>query len=263
MTSYPAFARDLARRYAPGLMADRARRYEREFRERHGVTELVRQLIGDGPATVRQGPFQGMTYPTDRLADVDAPAAKLLGTYEREIYPPLVDALNRGLETFIDVGCADGYYAVGMTCAGPRVTTHAFDLSQSARDLCLEVARVNGLASRVHIRRRFSRASLDRIDATDALLLCDIEGAESRLFDAALVERLRLTTVLIEVHEETNPALSAHLAAAFAPSHSIERIEQEPRKVVGGLPPVATAEFRPHGQHWLLCRPLADADSFR
>jgi glycosyltransferase involved in cell wall biosynthesis len=249
-------ARDFVRRHAPGLVADRARRYQRRFRERYGVTEVARQFVGDGPAIVREGPFQGLRYPAHRLGDVDAPVAKLLGTYERELHPVIVSALNGGVTTFIDVGCADGYYAVGMPHSHHQMISYAFDLSRSARDLCREVARVNDEEPRMRIGKRFSSAALDSIDPTGAFVLCDIEGAERQLFDRDLVARLRRSTVVIEVHDQApSSSLSHYLGALFEPSHAIERVDQQPRERVDNLPPVAFEEFRPPGLHWLVCRP--------
>jgi hypothetical protein len=196
-----------------------------------------------------------MSYPDKRIADIDAPVAKLLGTYEQEIHHAFTAALARGISTFIDVGCADGYYAVGMPYADHSVTTYAFDLSRDARDLCAEVARTNALESHVQIRRRFSAASLDTVDPAGALMLCDIEGAEQTLFDTRLVERLAQTTVIIEVHEHTDPGLSAKLQTEFATSHEVTVVSQVPREAVGGLAPIAFAEFRSPELHWLVCEP--------
>jgi hypothetical protein len=253
--AYPPFARSLAERLAPGLLADRARRYERDLREQQGIAEIARQLIGDAPMVVRDGPFAGLRYPEARVAEIDAPVAKLLGTYEQELHPVFTAALARGVNTFIDVGSADGYYAVGLPAADRRITTYAFDLSRSARELCAEVARLNDVSGQVRIGKRFSLASLSPIDPAGALMLCDIEGAEAALFEAGLVRRLGLTTVVIEVHEHVVPGLSDQLSAAFAATHLVTRIEQAPRETSHGLPATAFSEFRPSDQNWLVCEP--------
>lgn len=233
----------------PGLMANRARRYEREFRRRQGIVADALILIGNGPAVVRSGPFAGMRYPPDRIADVDTPGAKLLGTYEREIRRPFAEALRRGVRTFVDIGCADGYYAVGMAFASQELTTFAYDLASSARRLCREVAQANGVASRVHVHGRFTGAVINELDLSGALVLCDIEGSEADLFsDSVLLKRLCGTTVVIEVHETNHPGLSDWLDDRFARSHAVEHVYQQRRS--HGL-----EEFRPPELHWLICEP--------
>jgi hypothetical protein len=231
------------------MMADRARRYERRFRQRQGVTEDAMRLIAERGAVVQGGPFAGMRYPADLIADVDTPRGKLLGSYEHEIQQPFMAALRRGVRTFIDVGCADGYYAVGMPVADHQITSYAFDLASSARRLCFEVALINAVESRVRIGRRFSTPALESIDPRDGIMLCDIEGAEADLFDPQLVARLDATTVLIEVHETGRPGLSDYLRRTFDKTHVISRVEQASRE--SGL-----QEFRPPELHWLVCDPI-------
>jgi hypothetical protein len=255
--AYPAKARHLAQRAVPGLMADRARRYERGLREREGVTAIARELVGSRPMEVRDGLFTGMKYPGNRVADVGAPVAKLYGTYEQEISYVFTAALARGVRTFIDVGCADGYYAVGMPYLDYRITSHAFDISRSARDLCREVARANALEEEVRIATRFSERSLDSIEPAGALMLCDIEGAELDLFDARLIRRLAHTTVIIEVHEHVKLGLSATLRIRFAASHDVTVVGQTPREPGRDLPLIAFNEHRPASMHWLVCAPLS------
>jgi hypothetical protein len=206
-------------------MADRARRHERKLRAEWGVIQLAERL----EPTVRRGPFAGLSYPQDRLADVDAPVAKLLGSYEQELHGIFAAALARGTETFIDIGCADGYYAVGMALASTQTTVWAWDISRSSRRLCHEVAQLNGCVGGVRIGNRFSASSLDQIPTSGALLLCDIEGAERELITAELASRLTETHVVIEAHEHAVPGIQAHLRELFAESHACRTIPQAPR----------------------------------
>jgi hypothetical protein len=245
-------------------MADRVRRYERHVRAREGVTEIAERLLNGEPPVVRGGPFAGLRYPRDRIADIDVPVAKLLGVYEREIATVFEDAIGRGTSTFVDVGCADGYYAVGMALASPRLTTHAFDIARSARALCTDVAAINHLAGRVIVEDRFSIASLDGLEMHGALMLCDIEGAEHTLFDGPLVARLRHTFVAIEVHEHAVPGLSEHLRGAFAATHTHRAVGQAKHRPEDfeDLPltpaeiAIALRENRPASLHWLVFDPL-------
>src|SRR4051812_47368421 len=59
---------------------------------------------------VASGPFRGMRY-TACAAGV---APKVLGTYERELHDWIVGLSSRGYECVVNVGCAEGYYAVGL-----------------------------------------------------------------------------------------------------------------------------------------------------
>lgn len=257
-TPLRARLRSRARVIAPTLMADRARAYERGFRSRQGITALGERLASTD-ATVRGGPFAGLAYPPDRVADVDAPVAKLVGCYEQEIAYVFTEALDDGVEAFVDVGSADGYYAVGMAVSNPRLTTYAYDLSRSARDLCAAISDLNGVGDRVLLGRRCDARELARLPLEGALLLCDIEGAEADFFDPRTVELLRRTRVVVEAHDGDGRGLGHQVARAFEQSHTARVVRPRPRAPADGrLEGWTTAELasamtesRRVGDHWL------------
>ena len=185
-----------------------------------------------------------MRLPSARLDEIDAPVAKLLGTYELELAPIFEAA--RG--PFYDIGSADGYYAVGMAIRGHQVV--AWDASASARTVCADVAKLNGVM--IDQRELYEGEPI-----SDGLVLCDIEGGEADLLTAEV--GARLPTVLVEVHDDSRPGTSAQLREAFAATHTARRIDQQPRKAPAALVDWteeernrSLAEFRPPAMHWLL-----------
>lgn len=251
--------RSQARAIAPTLMADRARAYERDFRARHGITALGERLASASDALVRAGPFTGLAYPPDRLADVDAPVAKLVGCYEQEIADIFAEALADGVEVFVDVGAADGYYAVGMAAKNAHLTTYAYDLSRSARHLCTTVAELNGVADRVRLARRCDAGELAGLPLEGALLLCDIEGGEADFFDPRTVELLRRTRVVVEAHDGGTPGLGRRVVSTFEHSHVARAILPQARQPAdprldgwsASERASAMTESRRPGDHWL------------
>ncbi len=236
------FLRSAARRIAPNVMADRARRYERDFRSSRGIPDLARRL----DPVVAAGPSRGLRYPPERFEAVDAPVAKLLGTYELELHPVLEQAVGNGLP-FYDIGAADGYWAVGMAVRGLSVT--AWDLSADARELCTEVAALNDVPVRLEAEYRGEPIA-------SGLVLCDIEGAEGALLTAEVA--MGLPHVVVEVHEDSHPGTGAMLREAFAGTHTATMIEQAPRKPPAAISgwsaqerELALGEFRGPALHWL------------
>ena len=264
MTAPSDLARRAARRVAPAYMADRARRYELTVRQRAGVTHSARRLVADGEPVVRGGPFRGMRYPGTRLSEIDAPVAKLLGTYEHEIAWVFWRAIEQQVTAFIDLGCADGYYAVGMAHACPKTTTHAFDLATSARRLCAETATASGVEQRVHVGKRFTVEALPR-HLDRALVLCDIEGAEVDVLDETVASALAHAVLVVEAHEDERPGAGARLREVFGRTHDAHTVEQEPRRQVPEAlttwTPVersrALSEWRGPHQHWIVLDPKA------
>lgn len=244
-------------------MANRARRYERDLRRRMGVTEAAERLLAGQAPTVQAGPFAGMTYPPGRLGDIDAAVAKLLGVYELEIAWVFERALRSNLCTFIDIGCADGYYAVGMAYASPTTTIFAYDLASSARSLCAETAAVSAVGERVRIGKRFAVNLLASLPVDGALVLCDIEGGEVELLDSAAAAALSSCVVVVEVHEDKWPDAGTRLRNAFMATHDPLLVAQQPRRVApeplsgwsASERSLALSEFRGGRLHWLVFEP--------
>src|SRR3954471_17960548 len=96
----PAYPRALRRwRRAQGAYRSwRVARVTRRFVDWHGLT-------------VSGGPFAGPTYPARPPLPL---APKLLGIYERELHGAIEAAIRAAPETIVNVGSADGYYAVGL-----------------------------------------------------------------------------------------------------------------------------------------------------
>lgn len=258
----PESIRRIAKRAAPSHMADRARRHERDLRQREGITALAHRMIGPSTfATVARGPVAGLRYPTSRIADVDTPLGKLLGVYEHEIAALFT---RPGVGPFIDVGCADGYYAVGMPVANPGMPSYAFDLASSARELCSTMAELNGVAGSVSVGGRFSLSALRHIPHSRALVLIDIEGGEGALLSRGMAKELQTCTVVVEVHEFMAPGTQAALDESFRETHREPRIyrqspPQEPPEIANWTAPErerALHEFRPSELWWACYEPL-------
>jgi hypothetical protein len=188
----------------------------------HGVREALDRLAAD--LTVRRGPFQGMRYP-ERTAVGSSFAPKLIGCYERELHPLFERIVNRPYRTIIDVGCAEGYYAVGLALRIPQATVHAYDPAPLARSQCRKMAELNGVADRVIVGETFTPGDLVKFDFRGpGLIICDCEGYEKELFSQAAVDRLGDQDVLIEAHDFFDPEITPQLKARFAPTHDVEAI---------------------------------------
>ena len=179
---------------------------------------------------VCSGPFAGMRYVGDSPNLHIAPS--LLGMNELEIRPWVQRLMTGGFDTFINIGAAEGYYAVGMArCSSiPRII--AYEGNRSGRVLTRFMARRNGVAARVDVR---GACSPDLLAAALAplprpALLMDVEGYEEVLADPATNPHLARTTMIIELHEQERP-MAEILRPRFAASHAIEEIWTRPREL--------------------------------
>ena len=100
---------------------------------------LRKALAKKSDGRVLRGPFAGMVYAVDAFASAYFP--KLIGCYEREIHEILESVIRRGYRRIIDIGCAEGYYAVGLALRCPESSVLAIDIEASARAPLLSVSR--------------------------------------------------------------------------------------------------------------------------
>jgi hypothetical protein len=214
--------RKAAWRVAPGAMADRAHRYQYAWSAHVGVRQASERVAAAAGDTVARGPFAGMRYPAWRVASL----AKRVGAYERELYSWFEEALEARPTRFVDIGAADGFYAVGMARRG--VPVDAFELARSARREIRDLAKLNGV--QVTVYGRATEAALLRLDFDGALVLCDCEGAEVDLLTRGVAERMARATVIVEVHDFLRSGAEQLLRERFAATHAIDLVRPVDRE---------------------------------
>jgi len=208
------------------LLHERQMELHRRHREKEeeDLASRVLQLVPD--MKVAGGPFAGMYYP-EAQSFGSTLAPKLLGTYEAELAGVMEEVCLRGYRTVVNVGCAEGYYAVGLARRIEGAIIYAYDIDAGARESCAEMAARNGVASRVRIADTFDLSLLDDLDQDGhGLIICDCEGAERFVFyEPYEVSRaLRSFDILIELHEFLCPGVSDYIYSKLSRTHHIVSI---------------------------------------
>jgi hypothetical protein len=227
--SFRAQIKSLLNKWSPtayaALIAPISRARYRRFQLRaKNVDERVARKFG---CAVQTGPFAGMRY-LERVTNGGV-SSKVLGCYEAEIAHVVESVRHAGYETIIDVGCAEGYYAVGFALMAPESRVLAFDEDELSRTLCCEMAELNGVSRRLSVAGACSHASLHGVASDSVFLLCDCEGFELELLDPAVCPQLRRWDVLVELHEMVHAGLTATLLRRFEDSHEIELFDTQDR----------------------------------
>jgi hypothetical protein len=186
-------------------------------------SELVANtLVKRSGTRVLSGPFKGMDYAL--RASEGARAARLIGCYEASLVPVIEAIIARDYGLIIDVGSAEGYYAVGLALRMPQVRVRARDADSKAQALCRALAVANGVADRVEVGGLMTHQDFAVCGAQKTLVICDIEGAEAGLLDPALAPGLREADILVETHEAFQPGICETIAARFRASHAVQVI---------------------------------------
>src|SRR5262249_21264479 len=215
------------------LLPDRALRSLDRVRTRRFLGKVggpTVEYVRRNGLEVRGGPFAGMRYIGGLERSSGDLVAKLAGTYERELHGVLAGWIAANYTHVIDVGCAEGYYAVGFAHVMRRTTVHAFDIDSVARARCAAMAQLNGVEDRVRILSACEPSSLNAFPARGVALLSDCEGYERVLLDPAVAPRLVGWPVLVELHDFVDASISATIRARFRDSHEIEIIDGESRE---------------------------------
>jgi predicted O-methyltransferase YrrM len=223
---------------------------------------LANTYIAREGARVRGGIFAGMEYVTEATEGALIP--RLLGTYESELHPYFKAFAEAGVETVIDVGCAEGYYAVGLARLMPEATVHAFDIDEAARKACAELAAKNGVADRVRIGGAFTPDGFQAFAGRKVLVLVDAEGAELDILQPELSPALAGMSLVVETHDVYRRGALEELVRRFAATHRITRVRQQPKVFdmpdwLQDLPHLdqllAVWEWRQQPTPWLVMQP--------
>ncbi len=201
-------------------------RFVRETSERdETLRKATEKLFPE--LTVAGGPFRGMRYPTARSYG-SALLPKLLGTYESELHAALEPLLPNDYTAMVDIGCAEGYYAIGVGRRCPRANIYAFDTSPDARAICSDMARLNGVGERVQIGGFCDEKMLRSIPLGErSLIFSDCEGYEGVLFTREVAAFLAKHDVVIETHDFIDIDLSLKVREVFDATHRIQSIKSK------------------------------------
>jgi hypothetical protein len=225
------------------------------------VNRRVRDRLGEA---IQGGPFAGTRYPDYAFERVDLYAPKLLGSFELELAGAVERAIAGAPAHVVNIGAAEGYYAIGFARRLPEAAVTAYEADASKHGLLAALADFNGVHERIELRGACDVGELAERVPEGALVVCDCDGCELELLDPGRVPALRTATMIVEAHDLLVPGVTPALESRFAPTHAITEIPTRPRFVddfpeLGDLPLVtrqlAISEFRSAPMAWLVLEP--------
>ena len=223
---------------------------------------LANTFVAHHGPRVLQGPFAGMEYVAEATEGALMP--RLLGSYEAELHPYLAAFAKDGLDCVIDVGCAEGYYAVGLARMIPGAEVHAHDIDAAALEACADLATRNGVSQRVIVGGEFMPEDFEAFADRRVLVMVDAEGAADDILQPDRSPALAGMRLIVETHEVYRPGVRERLVERFAPTHDIVTVQPQLKAVP--MPPwlerlghldqlLATWEWRLAATPWLVMTP--------
>ena len=175
-------------------------------------------LYAETQGVVQSGPFAGMKLLREQGWDDGALSPMLLGCHEEELHAHIEGEIIRlsALENpvVVNIGCAEGYYAVGFARRVPQATVYAIDIN----DKCTELAKKTATINNVFI---VLGETLDTVFAHPDIVISDCEGAEVRYLDTVAYPGLIRATIIVEIHVSETQKTHEIIYNRFAATHDI------------------------------------------
>ena len=223
-------------------------------------------LLQKHGTTVMQGPLSGMAFIKESAEGCHI--AKILGCYEQPLQPFIEQAIHKNYSSVLNIGCAEGYYAVGMARSMPHSKVFAFDLNPKAQETCKALAKANQVAERVQVGSLFNPEQFENFKSGKVLVICDIEGAELNLLNPEVSPSLKHMDLIVESHECLVPGITQTLINRFKATHQITTVNDNGQRQLINAPDwfnnfshldqlLATWEWRSGATPWLVMNALS------
>ena len=166
---------------------------------------LSNHIYNISKGKIMYGPLKGLILDKNYMSwsRVDL-GSIILGFYEQEVLEELV-MISNTRKVFIDVGAADGIFAVGLLAANIFDQSICFEIDDQAKRNILNLAKKNNLENKITIYDEASVSkmqSMNLISWDDVCLLVDIEGDEFDFITSEMIETIKGSSLIIEIHDQ-------------------------------------------------------------
>lgn len=184
--------------------------------------QIANTLTSKKGFKVQGGPFEGMEF-LDQVSE-GCYLPKLLGIYESEIHSFIDYIIEKKPDTILNIGCAEGYYSVGLKRLLPETEIFSFDTDINAQNKSKILAEKNNVD--INICGLFEIDLLKNFNDKNVYLICDIEGDEINLFKPEKIHFFNKVTLCIELHISNGIHNINLIPDLFKNTHSVEIIWQ-------------------------------------
>jgi hypothetical protein len=224
-------------------------------------------IINDLHLIARRGPFTGLMF-SENAPKCSSTQAKVFGCYEKELEEVIHRSIQKNYEYVINVGCAEGYYAIGFALQMRNCQVFAFDIDPNQMQIFYETAILNRVSDRIQFHQYFTPDFItNNCPDGKKLFFCDCEGAELDIItDQFLWENPNMDHI-VETHDFVGQPISDILEKRFQNHgykvHKIKSISDDERALMFHVPELMDydfekkrdiiKEYRPCTMTWLYC----------
>ena len=231
--------------------------------------KVLNKIILEHGHQVAYGTFKGMKLSKNTYWSKNDIITHILGVYEKHVLKKIIEFSKKGNYPFIDIGAADGYFAIGMAFSETFKKIYAFEIDEEGRRSLNRNIENNFCKDKVVVDIEANFETLKEIvdKNKSAVILIDIEGSEFDLLDDNLLQLLSNCYIVCELHptlstngfEKQNMLINN--AKAFFDVSIIQRESYSPNKFselnefTDEERLIAFGEGRENNMNWLILEP--------
>jgi hypothetical protein len=147
-----------------------------------------------------------------------------------ELHPWLERLSPDKYERILDIGAAEGYYAVGLAMRA-NTPVDAYETEPHSRRSCREMAELNGVSNLVRVHSWCNSSKLLQLAGMRCFVVSDCEGFELSLFTPEVVRALARSDLIIELHDGSSSVGTTRkiMESRFARTHNLQVVEFKAR----------------------------------
>lgn len=151
---------------------------------------------------IAYGPFKGMKLSDEVWWSNNDRITQMLGIYEEHVLKKLSFFAKQGATRFVDIGAADGYFAIGMAYSKIYSKVLAFEIEPTGQACLKNNSVINQCENVIRVFGEADYSSLKKLLSEDVKtsVLIDIEGAEYQLLDDKMLSLLSSCYLICELH---------------------------------------------------------------
>ena len=171
------------------------------------IIQVKRDLIGkkifdNYSGVIAYGEFKGTQLQgASEWSGYRDTGTKILGLYEKQVVD-WIALQPRRFDLFVDIGAADGFYAIGLLKKNLVGSAITYEISMGDRAVCKSMSQLNSVTNQISIKDKAEKIDLIQVLSSNlhTLILVDIEGSEFDLIDAEVLETGKDKFFVIEIH---------------------------------------------------------------
>jgi len=219
---------------------------------------------------IAYGPFKGMKLSDEVWWSNNDRITQMLSIYEEHILARLKNFSTQGASRFIDIGAADGYFAIGMAYSKIYSKVYAFEIEPKGQKKIKDNSAVNHVENIVSVFGEADYSSIQNLlrENIKTSFLIDIEGSEYQLLDEQMLSLVSSCYLICELHPwlvDDGDQLQRKLIERARKKFNVELIKRETYSpnIFSELDDlsdeerlIAVGEGRRKNMQWLVLTPL-------